>query len=122
MPPTLGDKTMKQTTQSLAEAIKEMAERAINRSTDPFAVIDAPLSIKVSSDHTEIYMQKGELYLLIELSGDRTGIHDWKYVGYTVQNPFWINNLKVADVIADIWAVAYEIDKMMSYRPVAVTA
>ena len=111
---------MRQTNQSLAEAIKDMARRAIDRSTDPFAVIDAPLSIKVSSDHTEIYMQKGEMHLLIELTGDRTGIHDWKYVGWTVQNPFWINNLKVADVIADIWAVSYEIDRMMSYRPVAV--
>jgi len=113
---------MKQTNQSLAEAIKEMAERAINRSTDPFAVIDCPLAIKVSSDHTEIYMQKGEMHLLIELNGDRTGVHDWKYVGWTVQNPFWINNLKVADVIADIWAVAYEIDKMMFHTPTAVTA
>jgi hypothetical protein len=35
-------------------------------------------------------------------------------MGYAVQNPYWINSLKPADVIADIWAVAYEIDKMMS--------
>ena len=111
---------MKQTNQSIAEVIKEMAQHTVNVQRDPFAVIDAPLSIKVSSDHTEIYMQKGELHLLIDLTGDRTGVHDWKYVGWTVQNPFWINNLKVADVIADIWAVAYEIDKMMSKQIEAV--
>ena len=113
---------MKQTTQSLAEAIKEMAERAINRSTDPFAVIDCPLTIKVSSDHSEIQIRKGELDILIELTGEQTGLHDCKYVGYTMQNPYWVDSLKVADVIADIWAVAYEIDKMMSHKPMAVTA
>ena len=113
---------MKQTNQSIAEAIKEMAERAINRSTDPFAVIDCPLTIKVSSDHSEINMVKGELDILIELTGARTGLHDGKYWGWTVQNPYWIDSLKPADVIADIWAVAYEIDKMMSHTPMAVTA
>ena len=113
---------MKQTTQSLAEAIKEMAERAINRSTDPFAVIDCPLIIKVSSDHSEIQMRKGELDILIQLTGARTGLHDGKYWGWTVQNPYWIDSLKPADVIADIWAVAYEIDKFMSHTPTAVTA
>ena len=113
---------MKQTNQSLAEAIKEMAERAINRSTDPFAVIDCPLTIKVSSDHSEIYMRKGELDLLIQLTGEQTGLHDCKYVGYTLQNPYWVDSLKVADVLADIWAVAYEIDKFMSHNYMAVTA
>jgi hypothetical protein len=112
---------MKQTNQSLTEAIKDMARRAIDRSNDPFAVIDVPLLIQVSSDHTEIYMYKGDLHLLITLTGDNTGIHDCKYVGYTLQNPFWVNDLKIADVIADIWAVAYEIDKMMNHQPVLVT-
>lgn len=112
---------MKQTNQSLAEAIKEMAERAINRSNNPFAVIYCPLTIRVSSDHSEINMIKGELDIMIELTGARTGLHDGRYVGYTVQNPYWVDSLKVADVIADIWAVAYEIDKMMSHTPMAVT-
>lgn len=112
---------MKQTTQTLAEAIQEMAQRTINRSDYAFAVIDCPLTIKVSSDHSEIYVRKGDLDLLIQMNGERTGIHDCKYVGYTVQNPYWINNLKVADVIADIWAVSYNIDKFVSYKPVAVT-
>lgn len=105
---------MKQTNQSLAEAIKEMAERAINRSTDPFAVIDCPLQIQVSSDHSEIHMRKGALHLMVALSGDDAGIYDCNSMGYAVQNPYWINSLKPADVIADIWAVAYEVDKIMS--------
>ena len=36
---------MKQTNQSLAEAIKEMAQHVINTNRDPFAVIDWPLQI-----------------------------------------------------------------------------
>ena len=107
---------MRQTNQSLAEAIKEMAQHVINSSRDAFAVIDVPLHIQVSSDHSEIHMSKGDLHLMIALTGDDAGIYDCNSMGYAVQNPFWINSLKPADVIADIWAVAYEIDKMMSVQ------
>ena len=120
MPPTLGDKTMKQTNQSLAEAIKEMAQHTINTQRDPFAVIDVPLHIQVSSDHSEIHMSKGELHLMVALNGDDAGIYDCNSMGYAVQNPFWVGNLKVADVLADIWAVSYNIDRMMHKQSEAV--
>ena len=118
--PTLGDKNMKQTNQSIAEAIKEMAQHIININRDPFAVIDCPLQIQVSSDHSEIHMRKGELHLMVALNGDDAGIYDCNSMGYAVQNPYWINSLKPADVIADIWAVAYEVDKLMSREVVLV--
>jgi len=105
---------MKQTNQSLAETIKEMAQHTINVQRDAFAVIDVPLHIQVSSDHSEIHMSKGELHLMVALTGDDAGIYDCNSMGYAVQNPYWVGSLKPADVIADIWAVAYEIDKMMS--------
>ena len=104
---------MKQTNQSLAEVIKEMAQYVIDKSA-PFEVIDVPLHIQVSSDHSEIHMSKGELHLMVALTGDDAGIYDCNSMGYAVQNPYWVGSLKPADVIADIWAVAYEIDKMMS--------
>ena len=107
---------MKQTNQSLAEAIKEMAQHVINTSCDSFAVIDCPLQIHVSSDHSEIHMTKGALHLMVALNGDDAGIYDCNSMGYAVQNPYWIGSLRPADVIADIWAVAYEIDKMMSVQ------
>lgn len=107
---------MKQTNQSLAEAIKEMAQHVINTQRDSFAVIGCPLQIQVSSDHSEIHMRKGALHLMVALSGDDAGIYDCNSMGYAVQNPYWINSLKPADVIADIWAVAYEVDKMMSVQ------
>jgi archaellum component FlaG (FlaF/FlaG flagellin family) len=105
---------MKQTNQSLAEAIKEMAQHVINVQRDPFAVIDCPLQIQVSSDHSEIHMRKGALHLMVAITGDDAGIYDCNSMGYAVQNPYWIGSLKPADVIADIWAVAYEVDKIMS--------
>ena len=107
---------MKQTNQSLAEAIKEMAQHTINTQRDSFAVIDCPLQIQVSSDHSEIHMRKGALHLMVVLSGDDAGIYDCNSMGYAVQNPYWIGSLRPADVIADIWAVAYEVDKMMSVQ------
>ena len=111
---------MKQTNQSIAEVIKEMAQHTVNVQRDPFAVIDVPLHIQVSSDHTEIHMSKGDLHLMVAINGNDAGIYDCNSMGYAVQNPFWINSLKPADVIADIWAVAYEIDKMMSKQIEAV--
>ena len=107
---------MKQTNQSIAEAIKEMAQHVINVQRDPFAVIDCPLQIQVSSDHSEIHMRKGALHLMVAINGDDAGIYDCNSMGYAVQNPYWIGSLRPADVIADIWAVAYEIDKMMSVQ------
>ena len=111
---------MKQTNQSLAETIKEMAQHVINTNCDPFAVIDCPLQIQVSSDHSEIHMRKGALHLMVALTGDDAGIYDCNSMGYAVQNPYWIGSLKPADVIADIWAVAYEVDKIMSREVVLV--
>lgn len=111
---------MKQTNQSIAEAIKEMAQDVINTNRDSFAVIDCPLQIQVSSDHSEIHMRKGELHLMVALTGDDAGIYDCNSMGYAVQNPYWIGSLKPADVIADIWAVAYEVDKIMSREVVLV--
>ena len=111
---------MKQTNQSLAEAIKEMAQHTINTQREIFAVIDCPLQIQVSSDHSEIHMTKGALHLMVAITGDDAGSYDCNSMGYSVQNPYWINSLKPADVIADIWAVAYEIDKMMSQNVVLV--
>jgi archaellum component FlaG (FlaF/FlaG flagellin family) len=113
---------MKQTTQSLAEAIKEMAQHTIKTQRDSFAVIDCPLHIHVSSDHSEIHMRKGELHLMVALNGDDAGIYDCNSMGYAVQNPYWINSLKPADVIADIWAVSYNIDKFMSQHPKTVAS
>ena len=107
---------MKQTNQSLAEAIKEMAQHVINNSRDSFAVIDCPLQIQVSSDHSEIHMRKCALHLMVALNGDDAGIYDCNSMGYAVQNPYWIGSLRPADVIADIWAVAYEVDKLMSQQ------
>ena len=104
---------MKQTNQTLAEAIQGMAQRVIDTQREIFAVIDCPLHIQVSSDHSEIHMTKGALHLMIALNGDDAGIYDCNSMGYAVQNPYWIGSLKPADVIADIWAVAYEIDRMM---------
>ena len=105
---------MKQTNQTIAEAIQEMAQHVVDTQCDPFAVITSPLQIQVSSDHTEIHMTKGALHLMFALTGDDAGIYDCNSFGYCVQNPYWINSLKVADVISDIWAVSYYIDKMMS--------
>lgn len=113
---------MKHTTKTLAEAIQEMAQHVININRDPFAVIDCQLHIQVSSDHTEIYVRKGELDFLVMMTGCMTGIHDCKDVYHGMQNPYWFDSLKVADVIADIWAVSYNIDKMMSHNYMAVTA
>ena len=107
---------MKQTNQSLAEAIQEMAQHVVDTQRDAFAVISQPLQIQVSSDHTEIHMTKGALHLMFGLDGDDTGIYDCNSFGYCVQNPFWVGSLKVADVISDIWAVSYYIDKMMSQQ------
>ena len=112
---------MKQTNQSLAEAIKEMAQHVINTQRDPFAVIDVPLHIQVSSDHSEIHMTKGDLHLMVAMTGEDTGIFDCNnWFGDCIQNPFWIGNLKVADVLADIWDVSYTIDRMMSKQSKAV--
>ena len=111
---------MKQTNQSLAEAIQGMAQHVIDTQREIFAVIDCPLQIQVSSDHSEIHMRKGALHLMVALTGDDAGIYDCNSMGYAVQNPYWINSLKPADVIADIWAVAYEIDKIMSRNVVLV--
>ena len=113
---------MKQTNQTLAEAIKEMAQHVINTNRDPFAVIDCPLHIQVSSDHSEIHMTKGALHLMIALTGDDAGIYDCNSMGYAVQNPYWVGSLKPADVIADIWAVSYNIDKFMTQQPKTVAS
>ena len=113
---------MKQTNQSLAEAIKEMAQHTINTQRDAFAVIDVPLHIQVSSDHSEIHMSKGELHLMVALNGDDAGIYDCNSMGYAVQNPYWVGSLKVADVLADIWAVSYNIDRFMSQKTQTVAS
>lgn len=107
---------MKQTTQTLAEAIQEMAQHVVDTNRDAFAVIEQPLQIQVSSDHSEIHMTKGALHLMFALTGDDAGIYDCNSFGYAVQNPYWVGNLKVADVIADIWAVSYHVDTMMSQQ------
>ena len=111
---------MTETNKTLAEVLSDLAQQTINRN-EPFGVIDVPLQIQVSSDHSEIHLTKGDLHLMVAMTGEDTGIFDCNnWFGDCIQNPFWIGNLKVADVIADIWAVSYEIDRMMSYRPVAV--
>ena len=107
---------MKQTTQTIAEVIQEMAQHVVNTQRDPFAVIIQPLQIQVSSDHTEIHMTKGALHLMFALDGDDAGIYDCNSFGHCIQNPYWVGSLKVADVISDIWAVSYYIDKMMSQQ------
>ena len=112
-------KTMKQTNQSLAEAIQGMAQHVIDTQREIFAVIDCPLHIQVSSDHSEIHMTKGALHLMIALNGDDAGIYDCNSMGYCIQNPYWVGSLKVADVLADIWAVSYNIDRFMSQQTVA---
>ena len=112
---------MTETTKTLAEAIKALAQQAINKS-EAFGIIDCPLQIQVSSDHSEIHMTKGDLHLMVAMTGDDTGIFDCnQWFSEGIQNPFWINNLKVADVIADIWDVSYNIDRMMSKQSKAVT-
>ena len=105
---------MTETTKTLAEVITDLAQQAINR-VQLFGIIDCPLQIQVSSDHSEIHMTKGDLHLMVAMTGDDTGIFDCnQWFGEGIQNPFWIGNLKVADVIADIWDVSYNIDRMMS--------
>jgi len=110
---------MKQTNQSLAEAIQGMAQHVIDTQREIFAVIDCPLQIQVSSDHSEIHMIKGALHLMVALNGDDAGIYDCNSMGYCIQNPYWVGSLKVADVLADIWAVSYNIDRFMSQQTVA---
>ena len=113
---------MKQTNQTLAEAIQGMAQHVIDTQREIFAVIDCPLHIQVSSDHTEIHMTKGALHLMIALNGDDAGIYDCNSMGYAVQNPYWVGSLKVADVLADIWAVSYNIDRFMSQKTQTVAS
>ena len=113
---------MTETTKTLAEVITDLAQQTINR-VEPFGIIDCPLQIQVSSDHSEIHLTKGDLHLMVAMTGEDTGIFDCNsWYGECIQNPFWINNLKVADVIADIWAVSYNIDRMMCKQSMAVTA
>ena len=111
---------MTETTKTLAEVITDLAQQAINKN-EPFGVIDAPLQIQVSSDHSEIHMTKGDLHLMVAMTGEDSGIFDCnQWFSEGIQNPFWIGNLKVADVLADIWAVSYNIDRMMSKQSMAV--
>ena len=111
---------MTETTKTIAEVLTDFAQKTINKH-EPFAVIDSPLLIQVSSDHSEVHMHKGELHLMISIGTD-AGIWDCKnWHGECIQNPYWVNDLKVADVIADIWAVAYNIDRMMHKQTEAVT-
>jgi hypothetical protein len=113
---------MTETTKTIAEVITDLAQQAINR-VQLFGIIDCPLQIQVSSDHSEIHMTKGDLHLMVAMTGEDTGIFDCnQWFSEGIQNPFWIGNLKVADVIADIWAVAYEIDRMMSKQSKAVSS
>jgi hypothetical protein len=101
------------TEKTLAEVITDLAQQTINRG-EAFNVIDCPLQIQISSDHSEIHMTKGDLHLMVAMTGDDTGIFDCNsWFGECIQNPYWVNDLKVADVIADIWAVSYNIDRMM---------
>jgi hypothetical protein len=110
---------MTETTKTIAEVLMDLAQQTINKH-EPFAVIDVPLLIQVSSDHSEVHMHKGELHLMISFGKD-AGIWDCKnWHGECIQNPFWVNDLKVADVIADIWAVSYNIDRMMCKQSEAV--
>ena len=110
---------MTETTKTIAEVLMNLAQQTINKH-EPFAVIDVPLLIQVSSDHSEVHMHKGELHLMISFGKD-AGIWDCKnWHGECIQNPFWVNDLKVADVIADIWAVSYNIDRMMCKQTEAV--
>ena len=112
---------MTETTKTIAEVLMDLAQQTINKH-EPFAVIDVPLLIQVSSDHSEVHMHKGELHLMISFGKD-AGIWDCKnWHGECIQNPFWVNDLKVADVLADIWAVSYNIDRMMCKQSMAVTA
>ena len=112
---------MTETTKTIAEVLSDLAQQTINR-VEPFGVIDVPLQIQVSSDHSEIHLTKGDLHLMVAMTGDDTGIFDCNsWFGECIQNPFWINSLKVADVLADIWAVSYNIDRMMSKQSMAVT-
>ena len=110
---------MTETTKTIAEVLMDLAQQTINKH-EPFAVIDVPLLIQVSSDHSEVHMHKGELHLMISFGKD-AGIWDCKnWHGECIQNPFWVNDLKVADVLADIWAVSYNIDRMMCKQSEAV--
>jgi hypothetical protein len=112
---------MTETTKTLAEVLSDLAQQTINRN-EPFGVIGVPLQIQVSSDHSEIHMSKGDLHLMIAMTGEDTGIFDCNnWFGECIQNPFWINNLKVADVISDIWDVSYKIDRIMSKQTETVT-
>ena len=111
---------MTETNKTLAEVITDLAQQTINR-VEPFGVIDVPLQIQVSSDHSEIHLTKGDLHLMVAMTGDDTGIFDCNsWFGECIQNPFWLGNLKVADVLADIWAVSYNIDRMMCKQSMAV--
>ena len=101
---------MTETTKTLAEAIKALAQQTMNCGGE---VADCPLHIQVSSDHTEVHMLKGDLHIMVALTGDDCGIYNCTSTDDAVQNPYWVNELKVADVIADIWAVAYDIDRIM---------
>ena len=90
---------MTETNKTLAEVITDLAQQTINR-VEPFGVIDVPLQIQISSDHSEIHLTKGDLHLMVAMTGEDTGIFDCNnWFGDCIQNPFWLGNLKVADVI-----------------------
>ena len=101
---------MIETMQSVAEAIKDIAQKAINGGAE---ITDCPLHIQVSSDHTEIHMLKGDLHLMVAVTGDDCGIYNCTTTDDALQNPYWVNEVKVSNVIADMWAVAYDIDRVM---------
>jgi hypothetical protein len=38
-------------------------------------------------------------------------INNWN--GEPIQNPYWVNDLKITDILLDAWTVAYNADRVM---------
>jgi hypothetical protein len=101
---------MIETMQSLAEVLTNLAQKAINEGKE---VVDQPLFVQVSSDHTEVHIRKGDLHIMVSVGAEAAvwDINNWE--GEPIQNPYWVNDLKITDIMLDAWTVAYNADRVM---------
>jgi hypothetical protein len=102
---------MTETMQSLTEVLMGLAQSAMN---DGKEVTDQPLFIQVSSDHTEIHIRKGDLHIMVARGADAAVYNCVQWHEYPVVNPFWSNDLKVADILSAAWEMSYDADRVMT--------
>ena len=95
---------------SLTEVLTLLAQTAINAKKE---VVGQPLFVQVSSDHTEVHIRKGDLHIMVSVGDEAAvwNINDWN--GEPIQNPYWVNDLMVADILLAAWDCAYNADRVM---------